>query len=79
MGYEGKGCVLVGSLESFCGQAVYEMVPSGMEDMEEKSFCHARTTENAEAFYYRAVFRGDEVVECPELNELAPTVEEMVR
>lgn len=52
VGSETQGCVIVGVLEPFCGQAVNETVGSRMNDVGEQQFRRGRTKKSAKGFYY---------------------------
>lgn len=69
----------MGSLESFCVQTVNKMVGSGMEGVGGRKFRQDRTQKSAERLYYREVFRGDVVVECPILKALELTTKELMK
>lgn len=50
-----------------------------MEDVKWQRLRQERRQKSAEGFYYRRVFRGDEVVDRSVLKELKPTAKAMVR
>lgn len=78
-GTESESCVFVGSMEHRCGQAVDEMIGSGVEGVGRRVLCQSRTRKIAERFYYRSVFREDEVVEWSEVEELELKAKKIMR
>lgn len=74
MGNEAGGCIIHWSLEPCREQTAEEMVRSGIEDVGRQGFHQSKAKKSGEGFYYRKMFRGDEVMECPVLQ-----AKEMVR
>lgn len=70
---EAEECAILRPLDSSSGQTVDVMVASGMEDVGACRSGHGTTMIGLQSFYYRKVFRGDEMLSCSLLKELELT------
>lgn len=74
-----KGCVILGSLKPFLGQAVDAMVAGGRKDIgAQRSGWNTKRTD-VKGLYYKIVVHGRGMVECVLLNELGLTSGHMLR
>lgn len=76
---EAERCVTVGSLKLIPGQAVDEIMASGMEDAGAGRARPGTGSTGLDRFHYNRVFRGDEVMQCSVLKNRKLTAGEMLK
>lgn len=79
VGSKAKGYATVRSRKPLTAKDVDEMVTNEMEKVGARRFRQGSEKKGLDGFYYRKVFRGSEVVECPVLKELELETGETLR